>query len=80
VADWADAFVIGPGLVDVEPAAVRETVRGVDVPTVVDALAIEPALESDLSNAVLTPSDTEADPISETYGSLEAFSEETGRS
>ncbi|MDS0475829.1 NAD(P)H-hydrate dehydratase [Natrinema sp. 1APR25-10V2] len=78
VADWADAFVIGPGLVDAEPAAVRETVRGVDVPTVVDALAIEPALESDLSNAILTPSDTEADPISETYGSLEAFSEETG--
>ncbi|ARS88858.1 NAD(P)H-hydrate dehydratase [Natrarchaeobaculum aegyptiacum] len=76
--DWADALVIGPGLTDADPDAVRETVDSVDVPIVVDALAIEPALEADLSNAVLTPSSAEVDPIREEYGSLEAFTTETG--
>ncbi|APW97836.1 NAD(P)H-hydrate dehydratase [Halobiforma lacisalsi AJ5] len=78
VAAWADALVIGPGLVDAEPGAVCETIDAVDLPVVVDALAIEPALEADLSNAVLTPSGSEDDPLEETYGSLEAVTEETG--
>ncbi|EMA35409.1 NAD(P)H-hydrate dehydratase [Halobiforma nitratireducens] len=77
-AAWADALVIGPGLVDAEPDAVCETIDEVSVPVVVDALAIEPALEADLSNAVLTPSASEDDPIYESYGSLEAITEETG--
>ncbi|SEP62441.1 NAD(P)H-hydrate dehydratase [Natrinema salaciae] len=78
VADWADAFVIGPGLADADPDAVREAVDRIEGPLVVDALAIEPALEADLSNAVLTPSGSEDAPIYEAYGSLETFSEETG--
>ncbi|MFC6716661.1 NAD(P)H-hydrate dehydratase [Natrialbaceae archaeon GCM10025810] len=76
--EWADALVIGPGLVDADEGAVRETVSGADVPVVVDALAIEPGLEADLSNAILTPSSREVDPIREEYGSLEAFTGETG--
>ncbi|QCS41849.1 NAD(P)H-hydrate dehydratase [Natrinema versiforme] len=78
VSEWADAFVIGPGLVDADPEAVRDAVDRIEVPTIIDALAIEPALEADLSNAVLTPSGSEDGPIYEAYGSLEAFSEETG--
>ncbi|SDR04089.1 NAD(P)H-hydrate dehydratase [Natronobacterium texcoconense] len=78
VSEWADALVIGPGLVDAEPDAVCETIDAVSIPVVVDALAIEPALEADLSNAVLTPSASEDDPIYENYGSLEAVTEETG--
>ncbi|RKD98205.1 NAD(P)H-hydrate dehydratase [Halopiger aswanensis] len=78
ICEWADALVIGPGLVDAETEAVCETIDGVDVPVVVDALAIEPALDADLSSAILTPSSSEDDPIRDGYGSLEAFTEETG--
>ncbi|WP_222918065.1 NAD(P)H-hydrate dehydratase [Natrinema sp. SYSU A 869] len=78
VSEWADAFVIGPGLVDADPDAVREVIDRIEIPIIVDALAIEPALEADLSNAILTPSGAEDDPIYEAYGSLETFSEETG--
>ncbi|GAB3676586.1 NAD(P)H-hydrate dehydratase [Halopiger thermotolerans] len=78
VCEWADALVIGPGLVDAETEAVCETIDGVDVPVVIDALAIEPALSADLSNAILTPSGSEDDPIHEAYGSFETFTEETG--
>ena len=78
ISEWADALVIGPGLVDAETEAVCQTIDGVDIPVVVDALAIEPAIDADLSNAILTPSSSEDDPIYETYGSLETFTEETG--
>lgn len=78
VSEWADAMVIGPGFADAEPAAIRETIDRIDVPIVVDAIAIEPALEADLSNAVLTPNDDEEDIITESYNSLEAFTRETG--
>lgn len=78
LAAWADALVIGPGLVDAAPDAVRDAVDAVDVPIVVDALAIEPALDTDLSSAVLTPSSEEVGPVRDAYGSLEAFSTETG--
>ncbi|WP_436344916.1 NAD(P)H-hydrate dehydratase [Natronorubrum sp. FCH18a] len=78
MSEWADALVIGPGLVDADEDAVCRAIETVDVPTVVDALAIEPALEADLSNAILTPSGKEVDPIEDAYGTLEAFSEETG--
>ncbi|WP_121741282.1 NAD(P)H-hydrate dehydratase [Natronorubrum halophilum] len=78
MSEWADALVIGPGLVDADRNAVHEAIDTIDVPTVVDALAIEPALEADLSNTILTPSGSEDDAIRDHYGSLEAFSEETG--
>ncbi|MCU4926392.1 NAD(P)H-hydrate dehydratase [Halobacteria archaeon AArc-dxtr1] len=78
MAAWADVLVVGPGLVDAESAAIRRTIDETDCPTVVDALAIEPGLEADLSQAVLTPSEREDDAIKERYGSIEAFTEETG--
>ncbi|ELZ02502.1 NAD(P)H-hydrate dehydratase [Natrialba asiatica] len=76
--EWADALVIGPGLVDADTAAIRDVIDRIDVPVVADALAIEPALDSDLSNVVLTPSDAEDDPIHDGHESLEQFTEETG--
>ncbi|NGM67916.1 NAD(P)H-hydrate dehydratase [Natronolimnobius sp. AArcel1] len=76
--EWADVLVIGPGLVDADSDAICEAIDATDVPVVVDALAIKPALEADLSNAVLTPSGSEDGPIYDAYDSLEAFTEETG--
>ncbi|MDG5760998.1 NAD(P)H-hydrate dehydratase [Natronococcus sp. A-GB1] len=78
VSEWADAMVIGPGFADADPDAVREAIDRIDVPIVVDAIAIEPALEADLSNAILTPNESEEDAIAESYESLEAFTRETG--
>ncbi|RQG93464.1 NAD(P)H-hydrate dehydratase [Natrarchaeobius chitinivorans] len=78
MAEWADAFAIGPGLTDADGEAVREAIDAAAVPTVVDALAIEPGLEADLTNAILTPSGSEDGPIYDAYGSLESFSTETG--
>ncbi|WP_101297127.1 NAD(P)H-hydrate dehydratase [Halegenticoccus soli] len=74
---WADALVVGPGLTRSDGRAVRETLAAVDPPVVVDAVAIEPALDGDFSNAVFTPDDSEERTIVEEYGSLEAFSEST---
>ncbi|WP_049927741.1 NAD(P)H-hydrate dehydratase [Halopiger goleimassiliensis] len=78
ISDWADTLVIGPGLVDADETAIHEAVDCVDVPTVVDALAIDPVLGADLSNAVLTPSSAEVGPIEDRYGSLEEFTTGTG--
>lgn len=75
--EWADALVIGPGLLDAEADAVQRAVTEVDVPAVVDAGAIEPALGGDLSNAVLTPDSSEREDITDECGSVEAFSTES---
>lgn len=75
---WVEAFVVGPGLVDADADAVRRTVEAVEVPTVVDADAIDPVLHDDLSNAVVTPDDNEVDRIEEEYDSLEEFTTATG--
>lgn len=79
VADWADALVVGPGFVDPDPAAVAETIERADVPVIVDATAIEPALKSDGSyrNTIFTPDGSEEEWIDDAYGSIELFSEET---
>ena len=75
--EWADALVIGPGLVDADPAAISETITRTEAPVVVDALAIGPGMEADLSNTVFTPASEEAEWIEEEYGSIETLSEET---
>jgi hydroxyethylthiazole kinase-like uncharacterized protein yjeF len=75
---WVESLVVGPGLVDADDEAVRRTVTDVDVPTVVDADAIDPVLESDLSNAVVTPDGNELERIESVYDSVEAFASETG--
>lgn len=76
--EWADSLLIGPGFVDADDDAIREVVDRVDVPVVVDAVAIEPALDADLSETIFTPDEAEKDLITEEYGSLEEFSTETG--
>lgn len=73
-----DAIVIGPGIGTPESSAVRETVARLDVPVVVDAGAIDPPIDADLSNAVFTPDSGEAELIREEYGTAESFSQETG--
>lgn len=55
LAEWSDALVVGPGLSDYEPEAVEELVSAADVPVVVDAIAIGPALDADLSDTVFSP-------------------------
>ncbi|WP_255168562.1 NAD(P)H-hydrate dehydratase [Natrononativus amylolyticus] len=72
-----DALVLGPGLADADPTAIQRTISAVEIPVVIDALAIEPGVEADLSNAVLTPNSEERDELVDAYGSLEAFSRET---
>lgn len=75
--EWADALVVGPGLVDADPSAIRETITGTDVPVVVDAVAIEPGIEAELSNTVFTPASEEEEWITDEYGSIETLSTET---
>ncbi|GAA0254255.1 NAD(P)H-hydrate dehydratase [Haladaptatus pallidirubidus] len=75
---WADALVVGPGLTRSDGTAVRKMLKKIDLPVVVDAVAIEPALGIDLSNTIFTPDDSEKEAIVEEHGSLEAFSESTG--
>ncbi|MCU4742862.1 NAD(P)H-hydrate dehydratase [Natronoglomus mannanivorans] len=79
LAEWADALIVGPGFVDPEPAAVQELIAETEIPVVVDATAIGPALGGELAmeNTVFTPDSAEEEWIDEEYGSIEAFSTET---
>ncbi|QGA80047.1 ADP-dependent NAD(P)H-hydrate dehydratase [Candidatus Nanohalobium constans] len=70
---WCDVFVIGPGLGNPDSEAVGEILERTNKTAVVDADAIKPALEADLSNAVLTPHRGEAELIKDEYGSVESF-------
>lgn len=78
IVDWSDTVVIGPGLGDANSKAVRNFVSSTEKPLVIDADAIEPALEADISNAVFTPHSGEAKIIREKFGSIESFIEQTG--
>ena len=78
LADGVDAYVVGPGLGDPDSAAVRETIQYLEVPTVVDAAAIDLPIDADLSNTIFTPDSAEGERIEAEYGSIESFSEETG--
>jgi hydroxyethylthiazole kinase-like uncharacterized protein yjeF len=73
VADWADALVLGPGLASPHPDAIQKIVSGVDVPLVVDATAIEPALTADFGEAIFTPDAAEVERIEREYESLDEF-------
>ncbi|MFB6199917.1 MAG: NAD(P)H-hydrate dehydratase, partial [Candidatus Nanohaloarchaea archaeon] len=64
---WSDATVIGPGLGNPDPEAVEEIVERVDVPLVVDADAIKPALSANISDAIFTPHQGEKELIEEEY-------------
>jgi len=78
LAEWSDALVLGPGLEEPHDEAIREILDRIDVPVVVDAAAIEPALGADLGPAVFSPDSAEVDRIEAEYDSLEAFSRESG--
>lgn len=55
LAEWADAVVIGPGLGDPDEEAVKEFVSRTKTPLVIDADAIAPSVEADISKTILTP-------------------------
>ena len=78
VAEWGDSLVVGPGLETPQPEAIQEVLGRIEVPTVVDATAIEPALGATFEDVVFTPDSAEVDRIEDEYGSVESFSEETG--
>ncbi|WP_135363514.1 NAD(P)H-hydrate dehydratase [Halosimplex halophilum] len=78
VAEWSDALVVGPGLETPTRKAVREIVERVEVPTVVDATAIEHALDCDLSGTVVTPDSAEVEAIEAEHGSLGSFAATSG--
>jgi len=75
---WSDVIVIGPGLGDANEKALKNFVSGCEKPLVIDADAIEPALDTDISDAVFTPHKGEAEAIEEKFGSIGEFVEETG--
>lgn len=77
LADWVESIVIGPGLVDADGEAIRQTVAEVDVPVVVDADAIDPLMDADLSGTVVTPDDNELDHIHSEYADLQEFTTAT---
>ena len=74
---WSDAAVIGPGLGKPDAEAVKEIVDRAEAPLVIDADAIKPALDADVSNSVFTPHRGEKQFIEERYGSVQEFVDET---
>jgi hydroxyethylthiazole kinase-like uncharacterized protein yjeF len=78
LAEWSDALVVGPGLESPQSDAIRGILDRLDVPTVVDAAAIGPALGGSFDGAVVTPDTAEVERIEAEYSSLETFARETG--
>lgn len=78
LADGSDALVVGPGLGHPDREAVRRLLAETDLPTVVDADAIQPALDADLSRAVVTPDAHEIEQIEAEYDDLASFAAATG--
>lgn len=75
LAEWADATVVGPGMGSVKKEALTKAISRTEKPMVIDAEAIKPALEAELSKAVFTPHEGEAEAIIERHGSLGGFAE-----
>lgn len=71
-----DVIVIGPGLGEADSEAIRDFISSTESPLVVDADAIEPALEAEISDAVFTPHEGEVELIKEKFGSIEEFVEQ----
>ncbi|MFB6204144.1 MAG: NAD(P)H-hydrate dehydratase [Candidatus Nanohaloarchaea archaeon] len=78
LSEWSDTTVVGPGLSEPDTEALKQFFSRRDSSLVVDADAIEPAVEAGVSDAVLTPHQGEAEIIEERRGSVEEFVEETG--
>jgi ADP-dependent NAD(P)H-hydrate dehydratase len=74
--EWCDAAVIGPGLSQPEPGAVKQLLEKTDAPVIVDADAIEPAAERDRDNVVFAPHKGEKKHIEDRSSSVEDFATE----
>ncbi len=72
--EWADATVIGPGLMDFDEIALQEFGEEAEN-LVIDAGAIGPLMEA--SGNVFTPHSGEADVLKQEYGSIQAFARGT---
>lgn len=77
LAGWSDVLVVGPGLADATSDAVRRIVSEAAVPVVVDATAIEPALDADHTQTVFTPDSAEEGHITAEFETIEEFTEQT---
>lgn len=75
MADWSDSTLIGPGTAEIQEEAVQVLISHIEKPFVVDADAIKPALKADITEAIFTPHQGEAEYIKEKYGTLQNFVE-----
>ena len=73
--DRCDSVLVGPGLGCPRHDILKELFESTEVPVVIDADAIQPAIGSELSDTVLTPHRSETELILERYGSLQEFAE-----
>lgn len=73
---WSDVMVIGPGIGDIKQKPLKEFIESSEIPKVIDAEAIEIAVKANVSNAVLTPHEEEAEIIRKEYGSIKNFVEQ----
>jgi hydroxyethylthiazole kinase-like uncharacterized protein yjeF len=76
IEEWSNSVLIGPGMSEPETEAIQVLISYTEKPCVVDADAIEPALEAEITEAVFTPHKGEAEHIKEKYGSIERFVEQ----
>ncbi|MFB6209697.1 MAG: NAD(P)H-hydrate dehydratase [Candidatus Nanohaloarchaea archaeon] len=74
--DWSDCCVIGPGLGDPDDDTIRQMVSEASKPLIIDAEAIQPALDAELYDAVFTPHRGEAEVIRERFTSIQDFVDE----
>lgn len=75
LAEWSDSVLIGPGMGKIDHESAQVLVSYIENPCVIDADAIEPALEADITNAIFTPHQGEAEIIRDKYGSIRKFVE-----
>lgn len=75
LADWADVTVLGPGLGSPKKDVISQFLENTETALVVDADALQAAVDSEVSNAVLTPHSGEAEKIRKKFGTLEEFVE-----
>lgn len=76
VSEWSDAMLVGPGLSSPEKEALREFFRESSSSLVIDAEGISAAARERIG-AVYTPHQGEKAALSQEYGSVERFADET---
>lgn len=71
--NWCDAAIIGPGLSQPDNEAIKQIISRTDKPVVVDADAINPAVDINAENTVFTPHRGEKEYIESEYSSVSNF-------